>query len=73
VEGVNGVERLDRSDRLYLEAALARLAQSGHIPARGEREVTVRIDKDGRIRWFQATRIRAPASELDTDTEPDDP
>jgi hypothetical protein len=51
--------------RSNLEGALEQLAARGHIPQEGEREITIRIDGHGQIKWFEATRIRVPASGLD--------
>lgn len=51
--------------RVLLEAALGKLADDGHIPDRGDREVVFRLDKNGRIRWFEVRRVRVPASELE--------
>jgi hypothetical protein len=53
--------------RTLLENGLHRLADEGHMAAQGEREVRLRIDTDGHIRWFEAWRVRTPASELDAD------
>jgi hypothetical protein len=53
------------SVRKLLELDLRRLADEGHIPARGEREVRIRLDEAGRIRWFEPSRVRVPASELE--------
>lgn len=56
---------LDRSDRAYLEVALARLARAGKIAAGLEQDVRFRVDKNGRVRWYEYTPIRVPASELE--------
>jgi hypothetical protein len=40
-----------------------RTVAEGHLPPRGQRELRIRIGDDGFIRWFEATRVRAPASE----------
>jgi hypothetical protein len=56
--------------RVLLEAAFGKLAEDGHIPDRGEREVRFRLDERGRIRWFEPTRIRVPASELEPPPAP---
>jgi hypothetical protein len=58
-----GPERPSLRD--LLEANLAALAAAGVLPARGERELRIRLDEHGRIRWFEPSRVRAPASELD--------
>lgn len=52
-------------DRKLLEETFRRLVARGKIAASGEREVRFRIDTDGRIRWYEASTIRAPASELE--------
>lgn len=57
--------QLGGSDRAYLEVALARLAAHGKIPGNGEREIRIRIDTNGRIKWFEPTQVRVPASELE--------
>lgn len=56
---------LDRSDRAYLEVALARLARAGKIAVGLEQEVRFRVDREGRVRWYEYTPIRVPASELE--------
>lgn len=58
----DGSERVSLRSRLELD--LESLAAAGHIPEEGEREVRLRIDENGGIKWFEATRIRVPADEL---------
>lgn len=56
---------LQADDRTFLEVAFARLAIHGKIPPSGQRDVTFRLDENGRIRWFEASTVRVPASELE--------
>jgi hypothetical protein len=51
--------------RKLLEDDLRRFAAEGHMQAAGERELRIRLDTHGKIRWFEATSIRVPASELE--------
>jgi len=55
-----------RGLRQLLEDDLRELVPLGLLPASGEREVTMRLDDGGLIRWISSARVRAPASELDT-------
>lgn len=64
MNGATDGSQLGSGIRAILEAALAKLAADGHIPSRGERRVTIALDESGRIRWFEANRVRVPASEL---------
>jgi len=51
--------------RADLERVLRRIAAAGKIPERGEREVRIRLGDGGDLRWYEATGIRVPASELE--------
>lgn len=51
--------------RELIEGNFRALAAEGHIPDRGEREITFRLDDAENLRWFTASRVRAPASELE--------
>jgi len=54
-----------RGLREFLERDLRELADAGVIPDRGTRDIRFRLNADGRIAWFEATRVRVPASELE--------
>jgi hypothetical protein len=58
-------EALKPSTRALRESELLRLFREGHVPPVGERELRIRIDTGGKIRWFEASRIRGSASELE--------
>ncbi len=58
-------DELGPSLRKLIELDMLRLAEEGHIANGGEREVRIRLDTNGRIRWFEALRVRVPASELE--------
>jgi hypothetical protein len=58
-------EALAPSLRRLLELDLQRLVDEGHMLPAGERELRIRIDTDGRIRWFEPVSVRVPASELE--------
>lgn len=51
--------------RAEIERVLRRLAVAGHIPDRGTRDVSFRINSDHRIAWYSATWVRVPATELE--------
>lgn len=51
--------------RADLERVLRRIAGAGKIPDSGERELRVRLGGDGRVRWYEASTVRVPASELE--------
>jgi hypothetical protein len=55
-----------RGLRQLLEDDLRLLAAAGVLHADGERELRIRLDTYGNIRWVEATRIRVPASELES-------
>lgn len=51
--------------RAALEALFRRAATAGHIPDRGTRDLRFRLNDDGHVAWFEATRVRVAASELE--------
>jgi hypothetical protein len=55
-----------RGLRQLLEDDFRDLVRLGLLADRGERELTFKLDDAGFIRWVSSTRVRAPASELET-------
>ena len=53
--------------RKMVEADLTTLAEAGAIPDRGEREIRIRIDRDGYVKWFEAWRVRVSSRELEVE------
>lgn len=62
---ISGADELEPDLRADLERVLLRIAAAGKIPERGERELRIRLDAGSRIRWFEASTVRVPASELE--------
>jgi len=62
---MDGETDLEPDLRADLERVLHRIAAAGRIPDRGERELVIRLDTTGRVRWFTPSQVRVPASELE--------